>query len=108
MTMATQQETLATLGEDRRPALYGTLVTCLVLNNVAAALRIIANYMAHYRKGERVFLEDIFVFTGGVCGQPRKRQRQYSTHHILDLRERCHREPARLYVLFPCVQGFSS
>lgn len=68
MTMPTQRYTSADLGQDRRPALYGTLVTCLVLNNLAVASRIGANYLAHYRKRERVFLEDIFFFLSGVCG----------------------------------------
>lgn len=73
MTMTAQQQTSANLGEDRQPALYGTLVTCLVLNNLAIVARIVANYRAHYRKGQHFYLEDIFVILSGVSGQSQER-----------------------------------
>ena len=62
----TTQQASAGLGGDRRPALYGTLITFLVLNNLAVAIRITAHYLAYYRKGGRIFLEDVFVFFSGV------------------------------------------
>ena len=58
------------LAEDRKSALYGTLVTFLVLNNVAVVTRIIAHYRTYYRKGGWVFLEDIFLFFSGVSAIP--------------------------------------
>ena len=52
--------------EDRKSALYGTLITFLVLNNLAVVTRIIAHYRTYYRKGGHVFLEDIFLLFSGV------------------------------------------
>lgn len=54
------------LAEDRKSALYGTLITFLVLNNLAVVTRIIVHYRTYYRKGGWVFLEDIFLFLSGV------------------------------------------
>ena len=58
--------------QDRRPALYGALITFLVLNNLIVAARIFAHYRAFYRKGGRVFLEDIFILLSGVRNQFRR------------------------------------
>ena len=52
--------------DDRRPALYGTLVTFLVLNNLAVATRIYAHWRTYYRAGKSIFLDDIFLLLGGV------------------------------------------
>ena len=54
------------LDEDRKPALYGTLITFLVLNNLAVVTRVVAHYRTYYRKGGWVFLEDIFLLFSGV------------------------------------------
>ena len=54
------------LSEDRKSALYGTLITFLVLNNLAVVTRITAHYRTYYRKGGWVFLEDIFLLLSGV------------------------------------------
>ena len=66
MTMSTPRVTSAHFDGDRQPALYGTLITFLLLNNLAVVARIVAHYRAHYRAGGRIFLEDIFVFLSGV------------------------------------------
>lgn len=58
--------------QDRRPALYGSLITFLVFNNLIVAARILAHYRAFYRKGGRIFLEDIFILLSGVRDQPQK------------------------------------
>ena len=68
--MTISQTTSANFGGDRRPALYGTLVTFLALNNVAVVARIIAHCRAHCRRGGRVFLEDVFALLSGVRGSP--------------------------------------
>lgn len=64
--------TTSDFGQDRRPALYGALITFLVLNNLVVASRILAHYRAFYRKGGRIFLEDIFILLSGVRGQNQK------------------------------------
>ena len=89
--MATPVETPANFGGDRQPALYGTLVTFLVLNNLAVAARFAAHYRAYYRKGGNIFLEDVFVLLSGVSGHPPKRFGRRLTHRIQGLRERCYR-----------------
>ena len=58
------------LGEDRKSALYGTLITFLVLNNVAVVTRIYSHYRTYYSKGGWVFLEDIFLLISGVSTAP--------------------------------------
>lgn len=103
--MTTSQATSVNFGGDRRPALYGTLVTFLVLNNLAVVALLVAHYRAHYRKGERVFLEDIFVLLSGVRGSPLRIQNQRLTHCIQGLREHCHWQPLRLYVNLHCVRN---
>ena len=67
MTMTTSEATTAEWGQDRRPALYGTLVTFLVLNNLAVAARLVSQYRAYYRRGGRIFIEDVFFLLSGVC-----------------------------------------
>lgn len=74
MTMTTPQVTSANFGGDRRPALYGTLVTFLVLNNLAVVARLVAHYRAHYRIGGRIFPEDVFVLLSGVRGHRRRKR----------------------------------
>ena len=66
--MATLQATSADFSGDRRPALYGTLVTFIILNNLAVAARLVAHYVAYYRKGRHIFVEDVFVILSGVRG----------------------------------------
>ena len=52
---------------DRRPALYGTLVTFLVLNNLVVAARLYAHYRTYYKARRSIFLEDVFFLLSGVC-----------------------------------------
>ena len=54
------------LTEDRRPALYGTLITCLILNNIAVASRLFVHYRKYYQAGRSLFLDDVFNFLSGV------------------------------------------
>ncbi len=104
MSMATTQGASINFGGDRRPALYGTLVTFLVLNNLAVAARIIAHYRAYYKKGGRIFLEDIFVILSGVCDHVQKRRSQLPAHLTQVVCECCYWEPLGLYVGHHCVQ----
>ena len=86
------------LAEDRKPALYGTLVTFLVLNNVAVVTRIIVHYRTYYRKGGWVFLEDIFLFFSGVSAIPFLNWAAESAHRLPASCQRCHRQSPGLYV----------
>lgn len=72
---------------DRRPALYGTLVTFLLLNNLAVASRIYANWRTHYRDGRSLFLDDIFLLASGVriC----YKRKYFQSGHLLTISKLC-------------------
>jgi hypothetical protein len=66
MTAAQQ----AVYHEDRRPALYGSLITLLVINNLFAAWRWLIHWITHYRHDfslRRIFLEDYFILLACMC-----------------------------------------
>lgn len=66
MTAAQQ----ASYGQDRRPALYGSLIAVLVINNIFAAGRFRVHWTTHYRHDfslKRVFIEDYFILLGAIC-----------------------------------------
>jgi hypothetical protein len=57
-------------GQDRRPALYGSLIALLAVNNIVAMGRFLAHYRAHYRHNwgfKRVFVEDYFTVLSALC-----------------------------------------
>lgn len=59
----------AVYDEDRRPELYATLITLLVINNLAAGGRLIVHWRAHYRHHgdfRRVFAEDYFILLSAL------------------------------------------
>lgn len=56
--------------EDRRPALYGSLITLLVINNLFAAGRWLIHWLTHYRNDfslRRIFVEDYFILLAAIC-----------------------------------------
>ena len=57
---------LAEYNDDRRTELYGSLLTLLVLNNLAVAARLLAHYRKHYRTTGRVYPEDPLILLSGV------------------------------------------
>ena len=55
--------------EDRRPALYASLVALLVINNVVVGLRCFVRYHAHYKQDwdiRNIFWEDPFIVISAV------------------------------------------
>lgn len=63
-------EQLALWNDTRQPALYGSLIALLVVNNVVAGGRFLAHYRTHYRHnwGFRViFAEDYLILLSALC-----------------------------------------
>lgn len=61
---------LAQWGEDRRPALYGSLIMLIMINNVVAGGRFVAHWRSHYKRDcsfKTIFLEDYFILLGALC-----------------------------------------
>ena len=86
--------------EDRKSALYGTLITFLVLNNLAVVTRIYSHYRTYYRKGGWIFLEDIFLLLSGVSASLMQ-DREAQSAHLLPASRQCrHRQSPGLYVDF--------
>jgi hypothetical protein len=66
MTVAQQ----AVYHEDCRPALYGSLIILLVINNLFAGWRWLIHWITHYRHDfslRRIFLEDYFILLACMC-----------------------------------------
>jgi hypothetical protein len=61
--------------DDRRPALYASLITLLIINNVVVIGRCFAHWRAHYRKSSwkdmHIFPEDIFIVISVVSCVPK-------------------------------------
>lgn len=91
--------------EDRKSTLYGTLITFLLLNNLAVITRIYTHYRIYYRKGGWVFLEDIFLLLSGVSTGAVGNREAQSAHLRPASRQRCNRQSSGLYVDFSSCAG---
>ena len=78
--MSTRQLFAAQSSGSRQPALYGSLVAFLVLNNLAVAARCLTHYRSPYRTTRRISLEDVFIILSGVRGRLPKHTSIYGSH----------------------------
>lgn len=66
MTILSRREApLGTYG-DRRPELYGSLITFLIINNILIASRFYVYLRAHYKARRSILAEDIFALLSAV------------------------------------------
>ena len=63
--LSLQEAPLGQFG-DRRPQLYGSLITFLVINNVVIASRIYVHCRTHYKARRSIVLEDAFALLSAV------------------------------------------
>lgn len=91
--------------EDRKSALYGTLITFLLLNNLAVITRIYTHYRTYYRKGGWIFLEDIFLLLSGVSNGAVLNPDAPSAHLLPASCQRCNRQSSGLYDHFSSCVG---
>lgn len=91
--------------EDRKSALYGTLITFLLLNNLAVITRIYTHYRTYYRKGGWIFLEDIFLSLSGVSTDAIGNQEAQSAQLLPASCQCCNRQSFGVYVDFSSCAG---
>ena len=60
------QEGAASFNDDRRPALYATMVIFLVLNNGSVFARLFSQHRTYSKVQRWLFVEDVFIILGGV------------------------------------------